>query len=163
MSILSAVMRPAMSDEAKQALVERTSNGKAPRGRRPGSKNKVATEARAFAAAVISDADYRESVWRRIFNDELPPQIEALLWYYTAGKPVERVNLTDETDHEDLEGMTPAELAQEAMKVAAELVELGKQEEGPAKDTPEEASRKAKEKAGRFGAVTAALAKKASA
>lgn len=44
-----------------------------------------------FAERVLNSADYRASLFRRIQADELPAQIEALFYYYAAGKPTERV------------------------------------------------------------------------
>jgi len=47
-----------------------------------------------FAEKVLNSQEYRASLHRRIILDELPAQIEALLYYYAAGKPTERVEHT---------------------------------------------------------------------
>jgi hypothetical protein len=43
-----------------------------------------------FATRVLQSKEYRASLYRRVVADELPAQIEALLYYYSAGKPTER-------------------------------------------------------------------------
>jgi hypothetical protein len=49
---------------------------------------------REFAEKVLASKEYRASLYRRVLLDELPAQIEALLYYYAAGKPTERVEHT---------------------------------------------------------------------
>lgn len=43
-----------------------------------------------FAEKILASKEYRASLYRRILCDELPAQIESLLYYYAAGKPTER-------------------------------------------------------------------------
>lgn len=61
---------------------------------------------RKFSREVLEDPLYRENVKMRALVGELPPQIEALLYYYAYGKPVEQIELTPS----DLPSMSYAEL-----------------------------------------------------
>jgi hypothetical protein len=74
-----------------------------------------------FAREVLYSQEYRDSIWRRIKADTLPPAVETMLHYYAAGKPTDRV------EHSGLDGeplevitrivrvtVTPGELAAES-------------------------------------------------
>jgi hypothetical protein len=50
-----------------------------------------------FAREILSSEEYRASLLRRIFLDELPPAVELLLYHYAHGKPVEKVEVKDTT------------------------------------------------------------------
>ena len=63
-------------------------------GRPPGVLNKTSREVKAFATEVLESPAYVASLWRRIKNDELAPAIEALLYYYSFGKPKEHVEVS---------------------------------------------------------------------
>jgi hypothetical protein len=69
-----------------------------------------------FAKHILASAEYRASVLRRIMFDELPPAIEALLYHYAHGKPVERVEVNDVTLK--LEDLTTAQLEERALLLA---------------------------------------------
>lgn len=58
-------------------------------------------EAQKFARDLLSSKTYRDSVEDRIAQKTLPPAIEAMLWHYAYGKPVEQVNV-NVTQGEDL-------------------------------------------------------------
>jgi hypothetical protein len=63
-----------------------------PRGRRPGTQNKRTIEAREFATRLINDDEYREALrWRMISGTA--GAMEAVIWAYAKGKPVDRVEL----------------------------------------------------------------------
>lgn len=61
-----------------------------PNGRPKGSANKATVEAKAAAAAIVDDPDYREALKQRIIKGTAP-HMEPLLWAYAKGKPIERV------------------------------------------------------------------------
>jgi hypothetical protein len=66
------------------------------RGRPKGSRNKVSKAAQTFCRRLTNDKMYRKKFkedWKR---RKVPPQIEALVWAYGHGKPVEQVNLNGE-------------------------------------------------------------------
>ena len=66
------------------------------RGRPKGSRNKVSKEAQTFCRRLTHDKLYRKKLkedWKR---RKVPPQIEALVWAYGHGKPVEQVNLNSD-------------------------------------------------------------------
>jgi len=61
-----------------------------PRGRLPGTKNRATIEAREFAKRLIDDEEYREALRRRMVNGTAG-SIEAVIWAYAYGKPVDRI------------------------------------------------------------------------
>lgn len=78
-----------------------------------------------FCQNVLHSQEYRESLFRRIDSDSLPPQIETLLYSYAYGKPVERVEFNDVTES-NLEGKSLEELeakAAQLKKMLAQRVE----------------------------------------
>jgi hypothetical protein len=66
-------------------------------------------EAQKVAGAVIDDADYLTRLKLRAQSGSLPPAIEALLWHYRFGKPVEKISVSEE---ENLANLTDEELHQ---------------------------------------------------
>jgi hypothetical protein len=50
--------------------------------------------ARSFCRGILSSHEYRLSIERRIFLNELPAAVECLLYHYAYGKPTERVEHT---------------------------------------------------------------------
>ena len=61
-----------------------------PAGRRPGTQRRVTIEAQLAAAKIVDDPEYRAALRQRMINGSAGA-IEALLWLYAYGKPVERV------------------------------------------------------------------------
>lgn len=61
-----------------------------PNGKRRGTPNRVTIEAREAAALIVDDPEYRASLAARVIAGQAP-QMEALLWAYAKGRPVERV------------------------------------------------------------------------
>jgi hypothetical protein len=59
-------------------------------GRKKGTPNKATVEARAFASSIVDDPKYQANLRKRALAGKLKPQIEAMLWHYAKGKPVER-------------------------------------------------------------------------
>jgi hypothetical protein len=55
-------------------------------GRRRGVSNKTTAEMRAWAAELITDLAYRESLRRRLLKGRAG-RIEPLLWQYACGRP----------------------------------------------------------------------------
>lgn len=60
-------------------------------GRPKGVPNKVTTEAREAANALVDDPVYREKLLKDLRERRLAPAIEAMLWYYAKGKPKETI------------------------------------------------------------------------
>lgn len=71
--------------------------------------------AKAFCTDILSTVQYRESLLRRIILDSLPPAIEAMLWHYAKGKPVERVEVKDKTNTDRLADLTIEQLEERAL------------------------------------------------
>lgn len=69
-----------------------------------------ATSAKAFARAVLTSRQYRESLMRRIVLNELPPAVELRLYDYAYGRPVERMRIDDTSASKDLRILTNDEL-----------------------------------------------------
>jgi Family of unknown function (DUF5681) len=61
-----------------------------PRGRAPGTHNRVTREAREAAERLVDDPEYREALRARMI-DGTAGAMEALMWFYAKGKPLERV------------------------------------------------------------------------
>jgi hypothetical protein len=56
---------------------------------------------KAFCQGILTSPEYRASLMRRILLDELAPQVEALIYAYAEGKPVNRVEFKDTTASAD--------------------------------------------------------------
>ena len=59
-------------------------------GRRKGTLNRATRAAKEFCTSVVDDPMYQATLRRRALTGELAPAIEAMLWYYAKGKPVDR-------------------------------------------------------------------------
>ncbi|MDA1095387.1 MAG: DUF5681 domain-containing protein [Acidobacteria bacterium] len=79
-----------------------------PRGRAPGTRNKVTREAREAAERLVDDPEYREALRVRMI-DGTAGAMEALMWFYAKGKPAERV--------EQVERFPCARLTDEELRV----------------------------------------------
>lgn len=62
-------------------------------GRPKGSRNKVSKEAQALCRRLIANPQYRKKFKEDWGKRAVPPQIEAMVWAYAHGKPVDQVNL----------------------------------------------------------------------
>lgn len=62
-------------------------------GRTKGTPNKVTTEARLAAAAIVDDPEYREKLLAAARARTLPPAVETMLWHYAKGKPKEELDV----------------------------------------------------------------------
>ena len=96
-----------------------------PRGGRPkGSKNRRYADARAFAAKIIDDPQYFQSIRARALSGVLSPGLEALLWYYRYGKPAQRIEVDTNPDEQDFYNMSSEELVKKAKELtqAAEIL-----------------------------------------
>lgn len=80
-------------------------------------------EAQKFCREVLESEGYRTTVQDRAKNGTLPAAIEALLWYYAYGKPIEQVQMTIVPGQEDLSTLSVAELQKRAATIAEELAE----------------------------------------
>lgn len=64
-----------------------------PRGRRPGTPNRVTLEAKAICNRLVDDPAYQKALLKRLRAGELHSAVETMLWYYAKGKPKERVEI----------------------------------------------------------------------
>jgi len=109
-------------EQRRSAGFQRGQSGN-PRGRRPGTPNRVTVEVRAAAAEIVDSPEYRARLKAQAIAGELPPQIEAMLWHYAKGKPrdVLQLEATLATAGPDLSGESNAQLAERVKKLPAEL------------------------------------------
>ena len=63
-------------------------------GRLPGTPNHATLEIKEFGRAIIEDPVYRERLKQRILDGDAP-QIEALLYHYTYGRPKQEADSHD--------------------------------------------------------------------
>jgi hypothetical protein len=61
-------------------------------GRKKGAENGVTRDVREFAQKFIDDADYRESLRRRVLRGDAP-HMETLIWHYRFGKPKDTLEI----------------------------------------------------------------------
>ena len=59
-------------------------------GRAKGTQNRATRAAQEFCASVVDDPRYQATLRHRALTGVLAPAIEAMLWYYAKGKPVDR-------------------------------------------------------------------------
>lgn len=71
---------------------------------------------REFAKTIVESQQYRESLLRRILVDELAPAVEVWLLNTAHGKPVDRVEVRDQTN--PLAGISATALEERAMFLA---------------------------------------------
>ena len=83
-------------------------------------------DAQRFCREIVSSDIYRKGLKERADKGDLAPALEAMLWAYAYGKPVEQVRMTIETE-EDLSELSIEELEartlemQEMLKEAKDL------------------------------------------
>ncbi len=58
-------------------------------GRAKGTPNRATVNARELAQRLVTDPEYVDGLERRLRQGELPPAVEAMLWNYAFGKPME--------------------------------------------------------------------------
>jgi hypothetical protein len=88
-----------------------------PRGRAPGTQNKVTREAREAAERLVDDPEYREALRARMI-DGTAGAMEPLMWFYAKGKPVEAVQQVEPYPHANL---SDEELRSRFLEAAKEL------------------------------------------
>lgn len=84
-------------------------------GRPGGARNKSSVEknreAAEFCKRIIYDPRYQSNLLERARAGVLPPQMEALLFYFVFGKPTEKVEISAPDLAKPLENLSEAELA----------------------------------------------------
>ncbi len=65
-----------------------------PGGRFKGVPNRVTRQIRDQARRMVEDPRYRRRVMRDLRRGSLAPGLEAMLWYYAYGRPLERIRWT---------------------------------------------------------------------
>lgn len=66
------------------------------------SKSARLIEAQTFAKNLLDDPHYRETLKMRLMSGDLPPNLEAMLFHYAFGKPVETIAVEDNRELEKL-------------------------------------------------------------
>lgn len=72
------------------------------KGRLQGVPNRVTKQVRDQARQMVEDPRYRRRVVRDLRAGALHPALEAMLWYYAYGRPVERIRMTGIVGRTDL-------------------------------------------------------------
>jgi hypothetical protein len=67
-------------------------------GRPKGVPNRATVDAREFCSSIVDDPAYQARLRRRALAGDLPPAIEAMIWYYAKGKPKDRLEVSDSPD-----------------------------------------------------------------
>lgn len=81
-----------------------------------GATNVSLNELRGWARRMLTSDTYRNALEKSLQNRTCPPAIEALLYYYAYGKPVENINL-NVSQGEDLSTLSTGELAERARQL----------------------------------------------
>lgn len=69
-------------------------------GRKKGTPNRATVEAKAFFTRVVNDRVYQRN-FLKAMRDRTAGPMEAIAWYYAAGKPKDRIELgADATLHD---------------------------------------------------------------
>ena len=58
-------------------------------GRKAGTPNKATERGREFFQALVEDAGYQRRFRKAWSTRSLPPQLEAMVWHYAYGKPIQ--------------------------------------------------------------------------
>jgi hypothetical protein len=95
-------------------------------GRKPkGCTNKATRLVQQFCREVLESKEYRESLYRRVVTDSLPPALEVMLYAYAYGKPKERVELNVTNDMEaQVRDATLPDIDMEIQQLSREVLEL---------------------------------------
>jgi len=83
-----------MATETKKSRGKPFTKGDPRAGRPKGVQNKTTVEVRELASRLVTDPDYLENLEIRLKTGEAAPAVEAMLWHYAHGKPVDKVELT---------------------------------------------------------------------
>ena len=65
-------------------------------GRKKGARNKISQEVEQLCGRLVTDARYQANFRKRFLAGELAPALEAMVWAYWAGRPIERHALEGE-------------------------------------------------------------------
>ena len=88
-------------------------------GRKKGTLNHATVDAREAASEIVDSPEYRENLRKRAISGDLSPAVETMLWGYSKGRPVERV----ETGRPgDFAGLSDEELAERLAAVRGQLI-----------------------------------------
>jgi hypothetical protein len=88
------------------------------------TKVKIAA-ARELAGEILNNDEYRAGLRARAITGTLAPAIEAMLWYYYFGKPVDKVEIEAKTSSvEDYESLDSETLAKRASQLSEALLML---------------------------------------
>lgn len=64
-------------------------------GRPKGAQNKRTPEVSGWCRKLVEDKDYRKSLNDRLKAGDCAPAVEAMIWHYAYGKPVESHEMVD--------------------------------------------------------------------
>jgi len=91
-------------------------------GRPKGAFNKATLEAAFAAGRILDDPQYQKTLLERAQAGKLSPGVEAMLWAYKYGRPVERSIVQVDT-LDDLHSMSIGQLKDRLKNLEAEIVE----------------------------------------
>lgn len=74
------------------------------------------SSAEEFCRKFLDSKEYRDSLYRRVLMDDLPPAIECMLWDRAYGQVPKRLEVRDTTNQ--LENMTAEQLEERALFLA---------------------------------------------
>lgn len=63
-------------------------------GRKKGVPNKATVEVKEASRLLVEDPSYRVNLQSRLRDGTAAPAVEAMLWHYAYGKPVDKVEMT---------------------------------------------------------------------
>jgi Family of unknown function (DUF5681) len=97
-----------------------------PRGRPKGVPNKSTVEVRQIATRLLEDPEYQRQLVERLRTGKLPPQMEALLWFYAHGKPKDQLELSGNDGSplipkSEMTYKSPELLVQDVLELAAKM------------------------------------------
>ena len=94
-----------------------------PRGRPKGVPNKSTVEVREIATRLVEDPEYRQQLVKRMRTGKLSPQMEALMWAYAYGRPVDRLEIDGRmtTESLDVTKLSDAELTERLRALLTEM------------------------------------------
>ena len=90
-----------------------------PRGGRPkGSPNKYKSEASELSRKIITSPEYVQNLTARAIAGTLPPAVEVMLWYFSYGKPLDKLEIDVKEKAPDYSNYSKNDLAKEAAQLA---------------------------------------------
>lgn len=122
------------TDTSSRHLIDGSHPNHPRRGRPRGSVNKYKTEATELARKIVTSPEYFEKLCLRAKEGILPSAVEVMLWYYSFGKPLDRLELEFKEKAPDYSTYSKTELAKEAAQLAQMAMILAQESEEVVKE-----------------------------